>query len=666
MRFRSPLLALLLLLLAPASAAVAAPWGEPPFLALGGKPAASCLSASGSDRVSYSPEVRGDVDSAALLRVAPDGALIPDGTVRFGDLTSCPVVASAGSGAAVAVADRIEDGRFAVLAATREPGAAFTAPQRIPGTHGRDVDNLYAAVAADGAAVVGVVESRLRGDDFRQRLLVVRRPAGGAWGPAETVSEVTTLRIRPAIGIDDAGRVTVAWARPVEDEEDVVEIATAAPGAPFGAPQRLPVVTFTGSPALAVAPDGGALLAYPGFNGLRVFSRAPGAAELTRAPVGARDRLAERPAVALAAGGTAIVAWRREAADFDGPGSVVVARRAAGAAAFAPRDVLGAGVPSDGAPVPAFAPVEDPDAIVAAAGADGGVHVGWLEAPALAGGDAPARVALAAGTAAGGFTLAQQLGSPGRSASALAALGSPASVFWTDNRTAEAFLFDVDGEGRIHRALPGAVPAPAVPPPGIALRAAPRQTVRYEEPIVVTATCAAACDLRATAGRDAGSGDPLGTANGGRANAGDVRLRLLPTDVESIVPRGGRPLRVLVRATAPGAVAATEARIEVQARNAHVPPPRRPVEVRTERRGGRLIVRWRTRRPAVAETFLITSLDARNGGFLDNDVVQGRGRTRFRVVLGGGRRARWVTFDWFSSEPRLNGGDTSLARRVTG
>lgn len=660
MRFRSPVLALLLLVLAPASAAVAAPWAEPPFLALGPKPAATCLTASGGDRIAHAQEVRGDFDTAYLLRVAPDGALAPDGSVRFGLLTSCPEVATAASGAAVAVATPNRRGSFVLLAATREPGAAFSAPQPIATARGEDVDDVSAAVAADGAAVVAWVGSRGRGDDYRERLHVVRRPAGGPWGAVATLASSPTLHLRVEAGIDDAGRATVAWARPDNEEPDRIEVATAEPGGGFGAPQRLaPDPQFGGSPVLAVAPDGGVLLAYEGDDRIVAFARAPGDGGLTRVAIGARDRFAERPAVALASGGTALVAWGRDA--LDGPGSLVVARRAAGAG-FAQPELLGPGVPSDGAPVPAFAPVDEFGAIAAAAGADGGVLVSWLEAPRLDGGDAPARVALAAGTASGGWTLAQQVGGPGRSASALAALGAPASVFWTDNATAEAFLFDVDGAGRIHRALPGAVPAPAVPAPGLTLRTARRQAVRYGDPVVVTARCDAACDLRAVAGRDPESGEPLGAGVGGSDGPGVVRLRLLPEQADSIVPADGRPLRITVRASAPGGAAATVARIDARVRNAFVPPPRRPVDVRTERRGSRLVVRWRTRRPARAQSFLV-GVERKRFNLLDVESVRGRGRTRFRVVLRHARRARWVTFSWSSTEPRLGSGDRRVRIR---
>ena len=73
--------------------------------------------------------------------------------------------------------------------------------------------------------------------------------------------------------IDAAGVTTVAWTRPsvrgqvVESGEAVVETATAAPAAAF-AVQRLANRALDGTEvALAVAPDGWALLAHAGFGG---------------------------------------------------------------------------------------------------------------------------------------------------------------------------------------------------------------------------------------------------------------------------------------------------------------------------------------------------------------------------------------------------------------
>ena len=179
----------------------------------------------------------------------------------------------------------------------------------------------------------------------------------------------------------------------------------------------------------------------------------------------------------------------------------------------------------------------------------------------------------------------------------------------------------------------------------------------------MTARCDAACDLRAVGGRDPGTGDPLGFAQGRRDGPGDVRLRLLPEGADSIVPVDGRPLRVTVRATAPGGAAATVARISARVRNAFVPPPRRPVDVRAARRGDRLIVRWRTRRPARSQSFLVGVERTRTGGLLDIESVRGRGRKRLRLVLRHARGARWVTFTWISNEPRLGSGDRRVRIR---
>ena len=636
----------------------AAPWAEQPFVPLGPDVGADCLAATGADRVTHVREIEGEWDAARLLRVAPDGALVPDGSVALAPMLECPTVATSASGAAVAAAPPFAPGRRGLVVATRDPGGEFGAPQAILAPRTTGVGEIHAAVAADGAAVVVWNETRARGDRTISRLLASRRPPGGAFGPAQTLLSGAADAPSPVAGIDDAGRATVAWLRPLPSGSSAVDVAGAAAGAPFGPPQTVTrTVDFAVPPVLAVAPDGGALLAHDGSRGVRVFERPPGATAMSRVPLGATDSDDEYPAVALASGGAAMVAWRRDALD-ERKARLVAARRAPGAAFAAPQDV-GAGVPRGDPARPSFTPVEDFEAIAAAAAADGSAHVAWLEAPRLPGGDEPARVAVASAAAGGDWSEAARLGGPGRSASAPAALAAPAAVAWTDNIVADAWLFDVAPAGRVHVALQGVAAPPPPPAPGLTLRAARRQSVRYRDPVVVTARCAAACDLRAVGGREPATRGPRVAATGQRGDAGDVRLALLPEDSNSASPPGGRPLRVTVRATAPGGADVRVARVDLDVDNVFVPPPRRPVGVAIERRGGRLVVRWRTRRPAHSEEFLVMARRSRDGEILDSASRDGDGRTRFRVVLAA-RGARVVEFLWLSTEPRLGSGSRAI------
>jgi len=142
--------------------------------------------------------------------------------------------------------------------------------------------------------------------------------------------------------------------------------------------------------------------------------------------------------------------------------------------------------------------------------------------------------------------------------------------------------------------------------------------------------------------------------------AGSAPIGLHPGTQEGLVPRRGGPLRVTVHATAPGGHEATVARRDVRVRHAFVPPPRRPRDVRvTRRRGGRLLVTWRTAKPARAQEFFLSAERRRADGSIEVLALgfrDGNGRTRCREVLEDEGRARWVKIERVSSEPRLKGG----------
>ena len=75
-----------------------------------------------------------------------------------------------------------------------------------------------------------------------------------------------------------------------------------------------------------------------------------------------------------------------------------------------------------------------------------------------------------------------------------------------------------------------------------------------------------------------------------------------------------------------------------------------PLDVRVRRRGDRVIVTWRTARPARSQFFVVGE------GNGDVEIVRGRGRRRFRVVLRHTRGERAVQLAWSSTEPRFADG----------
>jgi len=82
------LLAALTALLCCPAVAAAAPFGEPPFVPLGGDRTATCLQSAGASRVALLGSPRRGASAAQVLRVAADGALAPEGSVALPDLWS--------------------------------------------------------------------------------------------------------------------------------------------------------------------------------------------------------------------------------------------------------------------------------------------------------------------------------------------------------------------------------------------------------------------------------------------------------------------------------------------------------------------------------------------------------------------------------------------------
>jgi hypothetical protein len=439
-------------------------------------------------------------------------------------------------------------------------------------------------------------------------------------------------------GMDDVGTATVVWSRPRRGTRAVIEAMTAGPGPVAGPRQR---VGTSRSPhlALKVAPDGGALLAADGAGGLRTFERPLGATRF--APAGIRTRVAARddgprvpPAVALAAGGAAVIAWVRP----DGDRSWVdVAVRGRGEA-FSPVRVAGPAAVARPGPLTRFETTYRwGKRLDAAVLPDGQSTLAWLSS-AAASRVHPVRVSV---VRARSDDRPVTLGPAGRSADSVAALARPEAVLWTDNLpvTGAGLELAPAGSGRLHRARPDAVPLPEPPAPALTLSAAP-QRVRYGDPVVVTARCSAACDLRA-GGRAAFGAAEL-------AGPGAARIRVYTSALDAFV---GDPVTITVQASAPGGRAVTTQRIAVTVTRAFVPRPQRPRGVRVRWRGDRIVVTWRTARPARSQHFVVGEP---GGDFFP--VVRGRGRTRFRAVLPHTPGERTVEITWSSTEPRFADG----------
>ena len=425
-RFLLATLAALMIVPAPAGAA---PWAEQPFVALGPDVGADCLAATGrGPRRRTSARSRGSGTPRACCASRPTARSSPMAASRSHRCSSARPWPPRRPARRSPPRAPFAPGRRGLVVATRDPGGEFGAPQAIRAPRTTGVGEIHAAVAADGAAVVVWNETRARGDRTISRLLASRRPPGGAFGPAQTL--LSGARGRPVAGRGHRRRGS-------RDRR----VAAAAPERV----ERGRRGRRGGGRALRPAADGDP------HGGLRGSARPRGRAGRRRAARARREpaasacsnarRARPRCPASRSARPTATTSIRPSrwppAARRSSPGAadalderkarLVVARRAPGAAFAAPQDV-GAGVPRGGPARPSFTPVEDFEAIAAAAAADGSVHVAWLEAPRLAGGDEPARVAVASAAAGGDWSEAARLGGPGRSASALAVLAAPAAV----------------------------------------------------------------------------------------------------------------------------------------------------------------------------------------------------------------------------------------------
>ena len=425
--------------------------------------------------------------------------------------------------------------------------------------------------------------------------------------------------------MDGGGGVTLAWARGATSISLAIETASAAPGQAFGAPSRVATSSY-GEPALAVAPDGRALLAYEGDRtGVTVAGREPGAADFGP-PVSLPGAGSFAPvAIALAGDGAAAVAWRP--VELRTGNGVRVATRTPGGAFGAPRDAA-PGRPRDNSGAWSFfggtdgAPQDDARLAVAIAGAS--VVLAWADTGQA--GNA------AVGALAGGAIERATLGGPVRTAVSLAPLALPdgrAAVAWADDALAFGQL--ATGQGRLHVSLAGAPAAADAPAPALTLARLARQRLYADDPIVLPVRCAAACDVRASI---SGGRIPAIVVRS-RASAGRLRLRIYG---DRLVKRDTTARTVTLLVSAPGSHATASRRVRVPVRLRTPPPLPAPLGVRARLSGDDVIVTWHTAFPARRTTFLVDA-----GDQLETRAVAGRGRRSFRVTLHSAAKARRVT-----------------------
>jgi len=594
-------LALLILAVLPA-AADAAPFGELPVQPVAFP--ARCLRATGApgEVVRWAPEGAEFLQATASGFGAPVKVALGDAEIR------CPVAVAQPGGAAAVVAQVDLGDDFGLAFAARDPGGGWGPVQTITEPLYHDLDDAVAAVDARGDAVVAWTDKFDQDDRDVARVLVMRRPAGGTFGPPQELQASTPYRVdapRVALGMQDDGTVLALWNRddPPNDEHKVALFATAAPGAPFGSPQQVASNVQFGEFSLTVAPDGRALAVIRERGHTRVLERPPGGLFARVAEFSDTFTLFGIPAVALRPDGAAVVAWQ------DISHVEVFAIRRNGPGPFGRRERVG-GKPQSpyGPELPAVdetAPTDiDGRGVRAAFAGDGRPVLTWAEGSTQGTLDwAKAMVATPGDVHA--------VSGPLRDADAITPViladGTPA-VAWSDLSGHDA---------RIHLAIEGAAAAPEPPAPRVTLG----HVVRIHGGLALPFSCSAACDVRATVPVSVSGTRSLPAAGSGSVpivpDSGPISLRR-PDSV---------PVEVLTGP--PGARAFATRTITAKLRP---PPIPRFLGLTAIRRGRGIAVSWHTDRPLRnASVIVVASKTRATGDPFFGKTVEGRGRRRFHV-----------------------------------
>jgi hypothetical protein len=131
-------------------------------------------------------------------------------------------------------------------------------------------------------------------------------------------------------------------------------------------------------------------------------------------------------------------------------------------------------------------------------------------------------------------------------------------------------------------------------------------------------------------------------------------MRVEPGSEGHVADADGGRVRVSVRACARGGKRFTTASTALRAFRNPVPPLPQVIALTAHRRGHRVVVRWRTDRPARHTTFVATGLARHKPRApIDEEFGSGDGRTRFRVTLTEkhGGRIRSVKLDTYDNKP---------------
>lgn len=654
MRRLALLAAVLVAALAPSAARAA--WTETATHDVPGGGIADCLRTAGTDRLTLLGSLERITTPIDLLELK-GSHVAPLATSTLGWLPDCPEIATADAAPPLAAGIVLLPrgrGRFDTVLRVAALGET---PQTLARAGDSGLGTPSVATAPGGAAIVAWVQRR-PGLDGNARVMVAVRPSADApFGTPTAVDGRPADHGAAVAGIDAAGRAVVAWrtASPRNFLQEVVHVAAADASGRFGPPRAL-TRTRGWSLALAVAPDGQALLAAEGLHGLHAYERLPGQADFTRVPLPSVAYVLDL-AAALNPDGGAVIAYRTD------EWSTAALVRSAGGAFRKGGDITVRRVGHFGPTESAFTPplvsslgahAEPPDDragqdLAVALTPSGRILMTWVQNGQ---GETAASAYVARGTLTDGFARPSRVGGACRSATAARPLrfdDDVLGVAWADDARVDTRQGGqrLIGGGRAHVARDLAPDGPTTSAP-----AAPRMSARLlgppalhaAEPFRVRVRCERACDVRAVAvartvpqpkwvlfGRRGGARQVLDASDTLPAG-GETTLQLDPEEGSNAAGARGFPRTPIgVLACTPGGAVAE--RLELPAPRA-LPPVFLDIAGLTARRRGDVVrATWRTTRPARRIRF--TAYLVLAGGVRERIAVgvAGRGRTRFAATL---------------------------------
>jgi hypothetical protein len=636
MRRLIPLLALAAALLTAETASAA------PFVPQAASPLhhPDCLAATGApgELVHALSE---DTQGMELLHAGPDG-ISPGQRLTFGDPAhpsntvvipdDCVSVSARPDGSALAAAAvRAADGSQRIAVASRAAGGSFGAPATVTDPIASDELSLVTAVLDDaGDALVAWDE----GDDRRSRIRAMLRPAGGAFGAPVVLSAPGERPFTLEAGLGAGGEPIVAWS----DYRTATRLGVEDPvraSIGFGPAQTIGTVPAAGNPALAVAPDGRALIVLPRRDAIAVSERPPGGA--FGAPVvvaKAPDPLTSLVAAAIEPGGAAAVLWSGWTLGATG----MVTR--AGAGAFGAPVTLQRAAAKRVPPAalfPYYEPVYDRFGLAVTQYFSLGTSLTISAGDAVATWLGRAKASLGA-VAAATVPLA---GGPVERSRLVGPLGfQDALQFPTVTGDAGVGWLEDTGRGiRLRTAARGIAPPDDAAVPRVTVRRLGPAVVKWSSDLRLRVTCSAACDVTALS-PSAGVGGRLALDK-----AGHGTLVISPFQEGAVAPLHGRA-RVRLVYGPPGTLHPRVRTVSVKLRVRSTPRLPHVIALKAVRRGDDVRVTFRLRRATGWVSFYATGAAERGGTPVTVAIPAGTvtdRHTRFRITLHHAQGVRFVT-----------------------